>query len=430
MKTIGGIWGLLLAVGLFPALAWGQETEPPVEQVSAPTGDLTWVPDRRRNQFYRQFGYFAVPAPYNIEGVGGGVVVGGSVSNIADSTTDVALAGFTGAMTGWAAMVTEYHIVEERLLLDVIGNRWNRLTVNVYPDRGMASGAKDYQIAGVREMDFTGARTTLTFWERRLEFFLSYSTFQMSMSKMMDNQGVLIADLTGTPPHKSISGAMGLFADFTDDYQDPRKGFRFFLGNYHHPRQNPDAPVFYIVDANLTGYVSVGEQSTWVVNLFQSQANVISLGLTDLAALANQTGCPGQQPACMGLANNTLLANQHGTATSLGGLSRLRAYPINRFNGGATAFAGTELRFNFSGDPEPIDIFIMKDVKMALQWALFCETGSVAETADRLWKRSRTDCGTGVRMVGGSGLVYRMDYAVGDEGGGLVMLVGYPWENL
>ncbi|MDH4120832.1 MAG: outer membrane protein assembly factor [Deltaproteobacteria bacterium] len=430
MKAFPGIVGVLLlmvVIVFFPGAARAQQSTRAFQNNSSSSG---WVPNRRRDQFYKQFGYYMVPAPYNIEGLGQGVVAAGSISNIGDTPTDLGLVGFSGALKGWSATMMEYELLEEHLLLDLMNTDWKDFAVNIYPTRGMNTVQKDYVNVAIPQYNAAAGRLTLTFWERRIELSAYILKIQMKQGVVKDSAGVQLQDLSLNAPFKVESQNLGLFLDFTDDYQDPRKGVRLYVGNAFHPRMRAGDPEFGIVDANLTGYFPLGKKSTWVFNLFQSQANVTSPGETNLATLANQLGCPGQQAACMGVVYNTLAANQNGTATSLGGQSRLRSYSMGRFNGGVSAFVGSEMRLNFSDEPEPMDIFIIRDVKLAMQWALFCEAGSVAETAKELWQRSRSSCGTGLRIVAGSGLVYRMDYAAGNEGGGMTMLVGYPWENL
>lgn len=60
--------------------------------------------------------------------------------------------------------------------------------------------------------------------------------------------------------------------------------------------------------------------------------------------------------------------------------------------------------------------------------AFFYETGSVAGSLDDVGRITRSSCGAGLRIVTGSGLVFRADVATGSEGPATTMIIGYPWE--
>ncbi len=74
-----------------------------------------------------------------------------------------------------------------------------------------------------------------------------------------------------------------------------------------------------------------------------------------------------------------LAENTFGTATQLGGFSRLRSYSQGRYKGAHTLFYGTEIRWNLTDESTPYNIFVMKDVRTAVQVAAFYEIGSTAD---------------------------------------------------
>ena len=63
---------------------------------------LDGVPDRRRDQFPKEFGYAAFPYPYRLPGIGSGIAVVAGALNVADTHTDVYGIGFTGDVRGCA----------------------------------------------------------------------------------------------------------------------------------------------------------------------------------------------------------------------------------------------------------------------------------------------------------------------------------------
>ena len=120
--------------------------------------------------------------------------------------------------------------------------------------------------------------------------------------------------------------------------------------------------------------------------------------------------------------------NKYGTATSLGGFSRLRSYPQGRYKGAHTEFYGTEVRWNLTDERTPFDLFIIKDVRTAVQVSAFYEIGSTADLRSDLGKTMRDSYGCGLRIVTASGVVLRGDLAFGKEGVSPEIFIGYPWE--
>jgi hypothetical protein len=126
--------------------------------------------------------------------------------------------------------------------------------------------------------------------------------------------------------------------------------------------------------------------------------------------------------------DNTIANNTYGTATSLGGFSRLRSYSQGRYKGAHTVFYGTEIRWNLTDERTPFDIFVMKDVRTSIQISLFYETGSTADIRSELGDIMRDSYGFGLRVVTASGVVFRGDLAFGREGFEPQIFIGYPWE--
>ena len=168
------------------------------------------------------------------------------------------------------------------------------------------------------------------------------------------------------------------------------------------------------------------ESGGWILFVYQHAdraALEAELGL-DCSTLTN----PAQQADCREAVETVLAGNRNGSATSLGGISRLRSYALGRFEGAHSEFFGSEFRWNVSDKVKPFNIYLLRDIRTALQIAFFWEIGSVAETRGGLWKKSRSSYGVGFRLVAGSGVVYRVDLAGGQEGFQPSIFFQYPWE--
>jgi hypothetical protein len=190
------------------------------------------------------------------------------------------------------------------------------------------------------------------------------------------------------------------------------------------------------MEYSATAYFPLGKRSTWAFNYFRSDAKVTRQGETDPLVIEQQQGLNCRtmpsgpdQIKCDQVVQNIVAANTYGTASTLGGTSRLRSYPEGRYAGAHTIFYGTEIRWTLTEEARPFDIFIAKDVRTSLQVAVFYELGSVADHRDELGNLYRPSYGVGFRMVTASSLVLRADVASGREGIETTILFGYPWES-
>ena len=186
-----------------------------------------------------------------------------------------------------------------------------------------------------------------------------------------------------------------------------------------------------VIDSFITAYIPIGSLSTLALHYFQSDAVVDRPGLID----SNQIGLDNfgclYATTCSVEQKNTIdtfvAENRYGTSTSLGGLDRLRSYPLGRFQGAHTIFYAVEFRWNLTEEATPFNYFIWKDVRTGLQVAFFAETGSVADTKEEVGNTFASSYGVGFRLVSGSGNVYRADLATGDEGAEVTVIFTYPW---
>lgn len=393
-----------------------------------------WSPDRRRAQFQTDSGYAVFPYVYSLPGIGKGVGLLGGVTNVGGTHADLAGTFFAGDVNGQAVGVNSVHLLPRRLILDFGGVHLDRMSIQSYFSRGMASSKEDHSLAEFGSALFGGGRLTATFLDRRAEGFLGYYGGRARFTALRDRDGNRIAGVSGESKTSVGTPILGGRLDLTDDYVDPRRGLLVEPSVTFSPRRGT-GPGYHTTDASLTAYVPVGSRNTWAFNFFRSDAHVTREGRTDPSLLADGLGLdcealPGAaaQAQCRQYAANAAAENAHGSATSLGGLSRLRSYPTGRFQGAHTEFIGTEFRWNVSDRTLPFNVYFMKDIRTALQIAFFYELGSVADQRGQLWKKARSTYGAGLRLATASGLVYRMDFAAGQEGAQPSIFFQYPWQ--
>lgn len=396
--------------------------------------DLSAV-ERRRDQYLDEQGYYIFPTPYSLPGIGSGVALVGAMSNIANSYTDFYGYLLTGDIEGVGIALSEVHIVPKRLLFDFTASKFRSLFVQNYSFRGIGGDKDDFTFLELDDNEFFGARFTGTFFNRMLEIYTMGYDGEWHISALRDKNGEVIQSLQDSESISYGVAVAGMRIDYTDDYQNPRTGVRFDVNATKSLEREEHSPSQYTMQYNLSGYFPFRKWDTLVFNYFHADAVIQSQGETDRSEIERiysfdcTEGTVEQQNDCNELVANIIAGNRYGTAGGLGGTSRLRAYPQSRFIGAHVRFLGIEYRWNVTEESTPFDIWVAKDIRTSLQLAFFYEVGSVADLSGDLFDEYRSNFGFGARMVTESGFVLRGDLATGDEGLGITVIIGYPWES-
>lgn len=394
------------------------------------------IPDRRKDQFPKIPAYLLVPLPYSYPGIGQGAFLMGNFSNLFNTTTDFLAMYVVGDAGGYIGLLDEAPLINERLFLSVYYQNINRAVVNNYDIRGMEGTNKDdFNLLDMSLALQRSAELSLSFFDRRLEFGYSYSADEYEIQAIRDHDGKIISELDEPFVSEETSQHFSVTVDLTDDFLDPKRGLRFSLGFVDFPAKHAEDPSYYVLSYKALAYIPMFESDTLVLNYYQSDAHVRKKGNTNEVEIRDELGldCEPTDTECLEteqkLVDSFVNRRTNGTAASLGGNERLRSYPQGRFNGGHTAFFGAEYRWNFVQETKPFNYLFWKDVRTGIQLALFAEMGSVAEKERQIWSETRYSYGAGVRLVAGSGSVYRADVAYGDEGAEVIIFFFYPWEE-
>ncbi|MDH5516379.1 MAG: hypothetical protein OEY36_00995 [Gammaproteobacteria bacterium] len=393
----------------------------------------SWFPDRRRDQFATENAYLVVPLPYSYPGIGEGFFLIANASNVFNTTTDLVIVEVTGDATGRVAQIDELPILENQLLVSLHMRDINGAIVNNYKIRGInGSNGNDYNLLKVSQADDNTLRLDYTSKQRRYNFYLSETQSEFTLDAILDKNGTEIQSFTPHYSSASTSQKAGFLADYTDDYLDPQTGARFGIEYIDSPPNDSNSPDFYSLNYSLSYYFPTRDNDTLVINYFQSDAHVKTIGNTDPNYIRAQLGLNcGADPACLeieqNLVDSSIAAATYGTAEALGGLQRLRSYPQGRYQGGHSGFLGAEYRWNLTEETTPFNYLFWKDVRTGKQIAFFAEAGSVSEESVDLWDQQRYTYGVGFRLLTASGSVYRADIAAGDEGTEVAIFFFYPW---
>ena len=399
------------------------------------------IPDRRKDQFGTEEAWYAVPTPYSLPGLGSGFIFAGMYTNIAESHTDALVAIMTGALTAKSVGLMDVHLIDETLVFNYFYSEIEKITVNGYNGRGLDTSADDFNIYQIGGGSGSGGQVSLKLAEQRLQFYYVGFTSSSTLQSVKDKDGNTLFETDGAEPSTAKSKTTGGILDLTDDWNDPRVGLRasYTKAGAEGLETNSTAPVQHTEDVNVTLYIPMGKQSVWAFNYYTSDAVVTTEGLTDRTALRalmfGEVDCTESTDpvACESTIeqslDDTVAANKYGTSSSLGGPGRLRAFPFARFRGAHTQFYGTEFRWNVTDENTAFNFWLIKDVRTSIQFAMFHEQGSVAETKEALSLAHKTSTGVGFRLVTGSGLVWRMDVAHGEDGNATQVIVNYPWSE-
>lgn len=401
------------------------------------TLDVANAIERRRDQFTKEPGYYIIPMPYSLPGIGDGFLLGASFNNINETDSDVIGFVLGGAIEGAGVISLDNHLIKNRLIFDASVQNLSQLSVRSYNGRGMSAAEDDFSVLELHDAEYYSLRLTGTWLERMLEIYGGAIDGESRLGAIRDNEGNLIQEASNAAVRSPTVYTLGLRLDWTDDYLDPRRGVRYQLSRWWTSNADTRDPEYYQMEHNLTGYIPIGKRSTVVLNYFQSDANVTRQGEMDFATVEAQQGLncsdpalsPAEQAQCVDVINNIIAHNTYGTAEGLGGWGRLRSYPEGRYKGAHTQFIGTEFRWNLTDEFTPFDIWIAKDVRTTFQIAFFYERGTVADLRSELGDIWRESYGIGARMVTAAGLVIRADIAGGDEGEEVSIIIGYPWES-
>jgi len=395
--------------------------------------------ERRQDQSPKDPSYAFIPYAMSMPGIGSFYGFAGSYDNMFGSQADSYLATMTGDLAGYTGGIFDVPLLTEHLTLHYFTTNFSKASIDSF-ERGMDSDPDRMLRLYVDKIIYNGYMVNLVLWEKRIQLYSSYGSGKTHPTKVLDKDGDLVADISAQEyVYKNYD--QGLLFDYTDDRKDPRNGLRIEGRKSSSPPDNGFEPSYYRLDWSTSYFLPMGKQSTWVFNHFRSDAVVTAEGETDLDDITARIGIdcspipdPVEKATCeAGLAeqvSQSYANNKYGTATPLGGLNMLRAYPQGRFYGAHSRFYGTEFRWNMTEGNEPFDFFIMKGIRTILQLALFYERGTVADIESDLGETWKSSTGVGFRLLMSSGFVFRFDVGTGDEGTQTTLFFNYPWNML
>ena len=390
----------------------------------------------RRNIPDPEFSWFIYPVAGEIPGVQKFFGVGATLSAIGNPISDVTYVRLTGESK---------HIEGEDFQIDLLTALdlplwYPYLSFSVIysdirhaafpePARGIDSDKDEsYILLGTRVFLRSG-EVSLSFFDDQVEFYYGKVTLSVDPYGLVTPDGTLYNADRAKLNEKPEGWRYGFYLDDTDNRRDPRVGYRFQYEHYRIPQSRAESSSYFQTDYNYTIFVPFAEKSHVVVlNYFRGTSKVDEEGTVDREIYTCGVGAPAQcQTDLDKVYEKQAQESKLGRATSLGGPSRLRGYPANRFFDSYTGFRAIEWRWYLAESNFPYNFLVSKGTYTGFQLALFYEEGSVAPEEGQLWDKFKTSSGFGLRFLM-STVVIRIDMGFSpDEGSQRTVFIGYPF---
>jgi len=296
------------------------------------------------------------------------------------------------------------------------------------------------------ENDFIEDDGTDNWWEMKLEYVLPIGGMRDSgMATYKLKNGMLVSGASGGEDWNPLkSGATVVVVRQFNRYQEYETDQGDLEGTIH--------PVEFGLLYNNTDFSSnpstgssqyfsvirdfawLDSEETWTFLQFEA-SKYFSFGSSDSArqrvvALNFWTGDAISWESTVDKDGNEIISHSPPflEGAKLGGLYRMRAYPMNRFNDRSVIYTTAEYRYTPHWNPIG-EVSWLRWLKMDwMQLVGFAEGGRVASEYDvsELFSDWKADVGVGFRAMMAGGVV-RFDYAVSEEGSSGWVMFGHPF---
>ena len=389
----------------------------------------------RRKTFESELSWFVYPVVGSIPGVQDFYGLGGSVSGIAGSESDITIISLRGKAQYFDDdfQIDIFSIFDIPLFSNHLTFTWfsTKIRNAGWPEgeRGIDSDPNSMYYLLASEVDASGGEISVNVLANQLEFYYAYSDASVKPYGLVDPNGTFYNTQTAGIIESPRGYRYGLYLDDTDNRRDPRIGYRFQYEKWGQPSSRAGNSEYFQEDYNLSGYIPVLAEGkgVLVLNQFYGSSTVIKKGTIDQSQFfCNNIEAPGCQAILDELYERQVAEAENGKATSLGGTNRLRGYGTNRFYDSYTNFRGAEFRWYVHEVQEAFNFFLEKGTFAGLQLAFFYEQGTVSPDKASLWKNMRSSYGAGTRFIFNT-IIVRIDRGFGKEGGETTFFVGYPF---
>ena len=389
----------------------------------------------RRKTFDSEISWFVYPVVGSIPGVQDFYGLGGTVSGIGGSESDVTAVSLRGKAKYFDDdfQIDILSIFDIPLFTEHLTFAWfsTKIRNAGWPEgqRGIDSDPDSMYYLLATSVEASGGELSVNILDNQLEAYYAYSDAAVKPYGLVDPNGTFYNAQNSGIIESPRGYRYGLYLDDTDNRRDPRIGYRFQYEKWGQPSSRAGNSEYYQEDYNLTGYIPVlaEDKGVLVLNQFFGSSTVLKKGTVDQSLyICDDIAKPGCQAILNELYARQVAEAENGKATSLGGTNRLRGYRTNRFYDSYTNFRGVEFRWYVHEAQNAFNYFLEKGTFAGLQLAFFYEEGTVSPDKGSLWKNMRSSYGAGTRFLFNT-IIVRIDRGFGEEGGQTTFFVGYPF---
>ena len=389
----------------------------------------------RRKTFDSEIAWFIFPVVGSIPGVQDFYGLGGTVSGIGGSESDITAISLRGKAEYFDDdfQIDIFSIFDIPLFTERLTFTWFSTKIRnvAWPEgqRGIDSDPDSMYYLLASKVEASGGELSANIFDNQLEAYYGYTDAAVKPYGLVDPNGTFYNAQNAGIIESPRGYRYGLYLDDTDNRRDPRIGYRFQYEKWGQPSSREGNSEYYQEDFNLSGYIPVLSENkgVLVLNQFFGSSTVLKKGTVDQSQfVCDNTAKPGCQAILNELYARRVAEAENGKATSLGGTNRLRGYRTNRFYDSYTNFRGVEFRWYVHEVQKAFNYILEKGTFAGLQLALFYEEGTVSPDKGSLWKNMRTSYGAGTRFLFNT-IIVRIDRGFGEEGGQTTFFVGYPF---
>ena len=389
----------------------------------------------RRKTFDSEIAWFIYPVVGSIPGVQDFYGLGGTVSGIGGSESDITAISLRGKAEYFdddfqidILSIFDIPLFTERLTFTWFSTKIRNVA---WPEgqRGIDSDPDSMYYLLASKVEASGGELSANIFDNQLEAYYGYTDAVVKPYGLVDPNGTFYNAQNAGIIESPRGYRYGLYLDDTDNRRDPRIGYRFQYEKWGQPSSREGNSEYYQEDFNLSGYIPVLSENkgVLVLNQFFGSSTVLKKGTVEKSQfVCDNTAKPGCQATLNELYARQVAEAENGKATSLGGTNRLRGYRTNRFYDSYTNFRGAEFRWYVLEVQKAFNYILEKGTFAGLQLALFYEEGTVSPDKGSLWKNMRTSYGAGTRFLFNT-IIVRIDRGFGEEGGQTTFFVGYPF---
>jgi hypothetical protein len=422
LSFIFAVLFLLILIGS-PLNLLAQQAAPapqaPTEPSSTPTPEIKPIEHNRS--------FFVYPVGASLIGVGPIYGLAAGVNKLTGNDINIMLAKTYGNIDAFGLTVTGIPVIPQSLFIDV----------------GFAKMEK-----GLFETDYTRGLNESDVYLQEIEAYgLKFELKYLPTTWLVLRPGFAQAEakIKGYK-YEDKTVEIGKLGDINTDYLfmetdfvfldqtfRPNSGIKSTLGAMAETGRKGQSDQI-TLSYSVTGFLPIMNSLNLASTFFSSDATVIKRVFSKRSDVADEldAGCADASGAddrerCEELESDLIdyiaASNQYGSAHSIGGSRYLRSFREGRFRGAHTRAFSTELRWTVS---DAFGLTYFQDNGSALDFVPFYDYGWANDDHNKVFEEYKSSYGAAVRLYMNP-LVLRLEYATGDEGGGLFLTAGAAW---